>query len=119
MLYREMYIEYLTSVCPPQASVNPKAETCHELQRRRKKLHVGMCKLLRDDLSLLAKSKEQEISIKLTSERQEDKQRVASGSGDDWEQKYPHLAKAVRPESFRTCTARTLQGLLISVFDFL
>ena len=46
-----------------------------------------MCKLLRDDLLLLAKSKEQELSIKLTSERQEDKQTVASGSVDDWEKK--------------------------------
>ena len=105
--------------CPPQASVNPKAETCNDLQRRRKKLHVGMCKLLRDDLSLLAKNKEQQIQAKLRSETQDALQSFAPGSGDDWEQKYPHLAKAVRPESFRTCTARTLQGLLISVFDFL
>ena len=36
MLYREMYSEYLICVCLPQASVNPKAETCHELQWRQK-----------------------------------------------------------------------------------
>ncbi len=34
-----------------QASVNPKAETVEDLQSRRKNLHVGMCKLLREDLS--------------------------------------------------------------------
>ncbi len=37
-----------------QASVNSKAETCEDLQGRRKKLHVGMCSLLREDLALLA-----------------------------------------------------------------
>jgi hypothetical protein len=37
-----------------QASVNPKAETVEELQRRRQALHLGMCKLLREDLSILA-----------------------------------------------------------------
>jgi hypothetical protein len=37
-----------------QASVNPKAETVEELQRRRKGLHLGMCKLLREDLSIMA-----------------------------------------------------------------
>ncbi len=36
-----------------QASVNPKAETVEELQGRRKALHVGMMKLVREDLSLL------------------------------------------------------------------
>ncbi len=35
-----------------QASVNPKAETVDELQGRRKTLHLGMCKLGRQDLSL-------------------------------------------------------------------
>ncbi len=40
--------------CGAQASVNPKAETVEELQMRRKALHMGMCKLLREDLSLLA-----------------------------------------------------------------
>ena len=35
-----------------QASVNPKAETVEELQRRRKHLHMGMLKLAREDLSL-------------------------------------------------------------------
>ena len=34
--------------------MNPKAETVEELQMRRKVLHMGMCKLLREDLSLLA-----------------------------------------------------------------
>ena len=37
---------------PWQASVNPKAETVEELQARRKNLHLGMCKLLREDLAL-------------------------------------------------------------------
>jgi hypothetical protein len=37
-----------------QASVNPKAETVEELKGRRKALHLGMCKLLREDLALLA-----------------------------------------------------------------
>ena len=37
-----------------QASVNPRAETVEELQSRRKNLHVGMCKLLREDLALKA-----------------------------------------------------------------
>ncbi len=35
-----------------QASVNPKAETVEELQGRRKALHLGMIKLVREDLSL-------------------------------------------------------------------
>ena len=33
-----------------QASVNPKAETVEELQSRRKRLHLGMVKLAREDL---------------------------------------------------------------------
>jgi hypothetical protein len=37
-----------------QASVNPKAKTVEELQGRRKTLHMGMCKLLREDLVLQA-----------------------------------------------------------------
>jgi hypothetical protein len=37
-----------------QASVNPKAETVEELLCRRKNLHLGMCKLLREDLALKA-----------------------------------------------------------------
>jgi len=37
-----------------QVSVNPKADTVEELQGRRKRLHMGMCKLLRDDLAFLA-----------------------------------------------------------------
>ena len=40
-----------------QASVNPKAETVEELQGRRKKLHMGMCKLLEEDLALLAEAR--------------------------------------------------------------
>ena len=40
-----------------QASVNPKAETVEELQRRRKGLHMGMCKLLREDLSIMAEQR--------------------------------------------------------------
>ncbi len=39
-----------------QASVNPKAETVEELQSRRKNLHMGMCKLLKEDLALLAEA---------------------------------------------------------------
>ncbi len=34
--------------------MNPKAETVEDLQRRRKGLHLGMCKLLREDLSIMA-----------------------------------------------------------------
>ena len=37
--------------------MNPKAETVEELQSRRKNLHMGMCKLLREDLALTAESK--------------------------------------------------------------
>jgi hypothetical protein len=40
-----------------QASVNPKAETVEELQGRRKALHLGMCKLLREDLALKAEQR--------------------------------------------------------------
>jgi hypothetical protein len=40
-----------------QASINPKAETVEELQARRKNLHMGMCKLLKEDLVLIAESK--------------------------------------------------------------
>ncbi len=40
-----------------QASVNPKAETVEDLQRRRKGLHLGMCKLLREDLSIMAEQR--------------------------------------------------------------
>jgi hypothetical protein len=36
-----------------QASVNPKAETVEELQGRRKALHLGMCKLAQEDLTLV------------------------------------------------------------------
>jgi hypothetical protein len=38
--------------------VNPKAETVEELQGRRKALHLGMCKLLREDLALKADSEQ-------------------------------------------------------------
>ncbi len=34
--------------------MNPKAETVEELQGRRKNLHMGMCKLLKEDLALQA-----------------------------------------------------------------
>ena len=46
-----------------QASVNPKAETCEDLQSRRKRLHVGMCKLAREDLERLVKQKESEFKV--------------------------------------------------------
>ncbi len=52
-----------------QASVNPKAETVEELQRRRKGLHLGMCKLLREDLSIMAEQRatvnDQQVRITL------------------------------------------------------
>ena len=37
--------------------MNPKAETVEELQGRRKALHLGMCKLLREDLALKAEQR--------------------------------------------------------------
>ena len=37
-----------------QASVNPKVETVDDLVNRRKALHVGMCKLLHDDLAYIS-----------------------------------------------------------------
>ncbi len=49
--------------------MNPKAETVEELQRRRKGLHLGMCKLLREDLSIMAEQratvKDQEVHTAL------------------------------------------------------
>jgi len=39
-------------IFPLKASVNPKAETLEELHMRRKSMHLGMCKLLREDLAL-------------------------------------------------------------------
>ncbi len=41
--------------------MNPKAETVEELQRRRKGLHLGMCKLLREDLSIMAERRAEEV----------------------------------------------------------
>ncbi len=35
-----------------QAGINAKAETVDDLQGRRKRLHIGMCKLAREDLSV-------------------------------------------------------------------
>ncbi len=56
-------------MCEAQANVNPKAETVEELQRRRKGLHLGMCKLLREDLSIMAEQraavKDQEVRTAL------------------------------------------------------
>jgi hypothetical protein len=40
-----------------QAFANPKVETVEELQGRRKTLHLGMCKLVLEDLSFLAEQK--------------------------------------------------------------
>jgi hypothetical protein len=37
--------------------MNPKVETVDELHRRRKNLHMGMCKLLREDLFLQAEAR--------------------------------------------------------------
>ena len=34
--------------------MNAKAETSEDLQGRRKRLHVGMCKLVREDIALQA-----------------------------------------------------------------
>jgi hypothetical protein len=42
--------------------VNPKAETVEDLQGRRKALHLGMCKLLREDLVLVAESRHADCS---------------------------------------------------------
>ena len=37
--------------------MNAKAETAEDLQGRRKRLHVGMCKLVREDISVEADQK--------------------------------------------------------------
>jgi hypothetical protein len=46
-----------------QASVNPKAESCEELESRRKRLHVGMCKLAREDLERQVKQNESGFKV--------------------------------------------------------
>ncbi len=46
-----------------QASVNPKAETCEDLKSRRKRLHVGMCKLALEDLEWLVKQKDDAFKV--------------------------------------------------------
>ena len=51
--------------CGRQASVNPKAETCEDLQSRRKRLHLGMCKLAGEDLERKALEKEAEFHVSL------------------------------------------------------
>ena len=48
-----------------QASVNPRAETVEDLQGRRKRLHMGMCKLLREDLAHLAEQKLACIEVRM------------------------------------------------------
>ena len=52
-----------------QASVNPKAETVEELQSRRKNLHMGMCKLLREDISIQAEAELTESSAPADTKR--------------------------------------------------
>ena len=37
-----------------QASVNSKVETVEDLRDRRRRLHVGMCKLVKEDVALEA-----------------------------------------------------------------
>ena len=46
-----------------QASVNPKAEGVEELQTRRKRLHMGMCKLALEDLMRLVKQKDDAFKV--------------------------------------------------------
>jgi hypothetical protein len=46
-----------------QASVNPKAESCEDLKSRRKRLHVGMCKLAREDLERLLQQNASEFKV--------------------------------------------------------
>ena len=48
--------------------MNPKAETCEDLQSRRMRLHLGMCKLAREDLERKALEKEAEFQVTLTLE---------------------------------------------------
>ena len=45
--------------------MNPKAETCEDLQSRRKRLHLGMCRLAREDLEPKALEKEAEFQVSL------------------------------------------------------
>jgi hypothetical protein len=49
------------TTCAEQASINPKIETVEELEQRRKRLHLGMCKLLQEDLSLYLSQANDEI----------------------------------------------------------
>jgi hypothetical protein len=44
-----------------QASINPKVETVDELVERRKRLHLGMCKLLQEALSVELSQADYEI----------------------------------------------------------
>ena len=46
--------------------MNPKAETCEDLQSRRKRLHLGMCRLAREDLERKALEKEAEFQVSLS-----------------------------------------------------
>jgi hypothetical protein len=46
-----------------QASVNPKAESCEELESRRKRLHMGMIKLAREDLAREVTKKESGFKV--------------------------------------------------------
>ncbi len=43
--------------------MNPKAETVEDLQSRRKRLHIGMCKLAREDLGLTVRQMEAEFTV--------------------------------------------------------
>ena len=46
--------------------MNPKAETCEDLQSRRKRLHLGMCRRAGEDLERKALKKEAEFQVTLT-----------------------------------------------------
>ena len=45
--------------------MNPKAETVEDLQGRRKRLHVGMCKLAREDLERTVRQAEEGFQVRL------------------------------------------------------
>jgi hypothetical protein len=64
-----------------QASVNPKAETVDELQARRKNLHLGMCKLLCEDLAYLIEQRL--VDLKAKADAANIRSRIRSGINPD------------------------------------
>ena len=46
-----------------QANVNPKAELANDFEGKRKAVHIGSCKLMRDDLKEKAAIKEAAIKV--------------------------------------------------------